>query len=190
MKKALKILLYFFIIIILIKIISLFILPIPIEIRSKGLKRIIDFIFPLSIVGLSIIFIIKKIKYKRKASVLTITISAIFLVISFVIIFLFGLFGNYIYKDEHVAYKSIDNTDRIIQQFKDDGAFGSHWREVRVKNNFLGIRYSNRFCKTTLNGLWIRNDYKSKQIDTINFDNYIYESEINRKQNWISKKCE
>jgi len=190
MKKVALKLSYIFLIIILANLFSLFIYPIPFEIRSREFNTFIYILFPLSLAGLFLILIIKQKGKKYKLKYLLITVGIIGLIFSLIIIILIRFLGGAIYEDKHVAFQSLDNkSDRIIQQYMDEGALGSHWREVRVKDFCCGIRYSNRFCETTLNGLWIKYDYSSGNVDTLRYDNHIYKSTINKKQNWTTKKC-
>jgi len=149
-----------------------------------------DLITPISLAGLSLILIVKQISKKLQFKYLFITLGAVGLIFSLLIIMLISFLGGVIYEDKHIAFQSLDNnSERIIQQYLDEGAFGAHWREVRVKDLCCGIRYSKRFCETTLNGLWIKYDHSSGNVDTLQFENYIYKSEINYKQNWTTNKC-
>lgn len=190
MKRAIPILTYIFLVIILVYLFNLLIYPIPFEIRSKGLDIVIDFLLPLSTAGLSIMLLIKQISKKNTLRYILATLGIVGLIISLLIILLIGFMSSAIYEDEHITFQSLDNkNDRIIMQFMDEGAFGAHRREVRVKDLCCGIRYSNRFCETTLNGLWIKYDYLSGHADTLRFGNHIYKSELNGRQNWTTKKC-
>jgi hypothetical protein len=190
MKRTIKILTYILLTIVILNMFSILIFPIPIEFRSRGFENFFDMIFPLSILGLSIILIVNQINSRLKIKYLIIFLGIIGLVVSILLTSLMNFWGEAYYEDKIILYQSLENkNEKIIQQYIDEGALGSNWREVRVKEFCFGIRYSNRFCETTINGLWVKYDRDSGNFDTLKFDNFIYKSELNGGQNWVTKKC-
>ena len=158
------------------------------ESDSLVFKELSDLSLPFSLTGLSIILISRQIDKKNKLKYLLIILGITGLIISFMLFFYHSFINGSIYEDKVMKFQSIENkNERIVQQYMDEGAMGSHWREVRIIDICCGIRYTNRFCETTLNGKWLKFNSNTMKNDTLIFDNYKYTSEINARLNWTSK---
>ena len=190
MKKFWNIILLLSLIIWLIYLVNIFAYTIPIEFSFPVFNNLINFILPISLILLSIALISKNVTELTIPKYLIKFIGIIGIVLSFPLLILMTSLNGASYADKFVVYQSVDdNSEQIIQQYMDEGVFGEHWKEVRVYKICYGIRYNNRFCKTTLNGKWLKYDNKSSNVDTCDFENYIYKSKINSRTNWTTNKC-
>ena len=147
------------------------------------------FTFPLSISLLSIFLIIKQFETEHWKKYIFYSIGFCGLISSFLLSVILVITVRMNYIDQDIVFQSLDNKhDKIILQYLDEGANGSHWREVRVGRTILGVRYSNEFNTSTLNGLWIYRDWNTSKSDTVLYDNYVYKSEHNTNNNNILMK--
>lgn len=185
-----KILLLLFCFILMLHLVDLLIYSIPIEITINGIGFFVKLTFPISLAGLSMLLIYNWINKNHKIKYLYFTIGFCGLLLSFFIAAILSFWRETSYVDQFIVYQSLQNKrEKIIQQYMDEGALGSHWREVRVFELIPGIRYSDRFCSTVLNGNWMYTDFHTGNSDTVLYNSYIYKSEINKSQNWTFGKC-
>lgn len=89
--------------------------------------------------------------------------------------FFFSILGKW--EDLNYNFSRLDKSEQIILQI--NSGLEIDYREIYVYNlnpNFKIIRFIDSI---ELNGIWIKNEFRSDKLDTINYKNFMYKSEYN-----------
>lgn len=182
MKRKSFLIVLVFLVILLIKLLFLFVLPFSIDFKSPILHRAFNFIFPFSIIGLSVVMILNQYKNGKIFRFLSVGIGLIGLLSGFVVALLFTFAADLKYEDDYIVYQSVSNKGhKIIVQAIDEGSLGSHIREVNALELLPGVRYIEEFSVVILDGKWIKYDNWNHSADTLVYKKFEYKSEINSK---------
>lgn len=141
--------------------------------RIDVLYKSIIFIIYL---GLSILFLIYLFEYKTSFVIkLFIVILNIFYIPIISLTFFFSILGKW--EDLNYNYSKLDKSEQIVLQL--NSGIDIDFREIYVYNLHPNIKLVKLVDSIELNGVWIKNEYMSDKLDTINYKNFMYKSEYN-----------
>ncbi|MFM2293259.1 MAG: hypothetical protein RIS29_3072 [Bacteroidota bacterium] len=177
--KLIPVFVSLFVIVFLFKIVLLF-LPFQVELQNNYMQFLVEQLFPLSVIGCSLIILFKSKNAEQEGVVLALFIPGVLgFGVGFVLLYLSSMFGGIRYQDANVSLQSqTDPRQKVLVQYLDEGAWGSHYREVYVIDYGRTLRISYEFSDLLLHGKWVKFE-NEKTPDTIYCDNTRYHSELN-----------
>lgn len=89
--------------------------------------------------------------------------------------FFFSILGKW--EDLNYNYSKLDKSEQIVLQL--NSGIDIDFREIYVYNLHPNIKLVKLVDSIELNGIWIKKEYKSNKLDTVNYKNFMYKSEYN-----------
>ena len=134
----------------------------------------------VAFLSLSVFSLIYLVKYKNLLIVKLCLIftNLVYLLILFVIYYTSDLDTR---EDLNIHYSRLDKSEQIILIKHDYFVNNTDLYEVYSYNLNKNFRLLKIVDSIELNGVWIKNEFRSDKLDTINYKKFIYNSEYNNR---------
>ena len=167
-----------FVSVFLFKIVLLF-LPFQLEFLNNYVQYVAEQIFPLLVIAAAMLLLLKAQNEDQEIVWGPLLMGTGGVIAGFVLLYFSLMFGAMRYQDANIQYQSLtDPRQKVLVQYIDEGAWGSHYREIYAIDYGRTLRVSYEFSDLLLHGKWLKFE-NGKTPDTIYCDNTLYHSELN-----------
>ena len=83
------------------------------------------------------------------------------------------------WEDFNYNFSRLDKSEQIVLQI--NSGLEIDYREIYVYNLYPNFKIIRFVDSIELNGVWIKNEYRSDKLDTINYKKFMYKSEYNKR---------
>lgn len=141
------------------------------NVKVDVLFKIVIYICSLGLTVLSLTFLFEnKISFLLKIFVFIVNLIYVAIIS---LIFYFSLLGKW--EDLNINFSKLDKSEQILLQI--NSGLEIDFREIYVYNLHPSIKIFKILDSIELNGVWIKNEFRSDKFDTLNYKNYIYKSD-------------
>lgn len=153
-------------------------LPFRVELSNPYAQFVVEQLFPLALLGLSFLAILNSRNDEGGIRWGLFLPAVLLFVVGFGWLYFTTSWGGVQYQDAHVKLQSLDDPrQKVLVQYLDEGALGSHYREIYAVEYLNLFRTYEEFQGLQLKGKWVK--YSNGRLpDTLSCNQTFYQSEL------------